>query len=326
MADLGAHRDLLGFVLGITEQAVDAEPAAVLDRLQQQRPSFLNLLKSQVFGAASPVRMHGARAAADDGHAPASPAAFDRCRLRGAAGPQRGPGGRWTACTRSRPRAACAWTRPTRTRCCCSATSCSWTSCWRCAAWRPRTQRRAPPPCVFRKRPARAPLTPASPGAQRGEATAEAAAGLFLEERRALVAALHRLLQAQALPAADAEPALAAALAAFNADLLGARAGGRSVLLSRLIELIKARARAAADAARGAGAALTPARAGGRPGRGAGLAAGGRCRRARAPGGPPQPGGARAHAAVRGARPALRARAYHFSTAHGALSAGGGGA
>ena len=77
---------------------------------------------------------------------------------------------------------------------------------------------------------------------QRGEASAEVAAGLWLEQRRALVGALHRLLQAQALPAADAPPALAAALAAFNADLLGERAGGRSVLLGRLIDLLKARA------------------------------------------------------------------------------------
>ena len=55
MAEVAARgsRDLLSFVLGITEQAADAEPAAVLDRLQQQRPSFLNLLKSQVPGVAS---------------------------------------------------------------------------------------------------------------------------------------------------------------------------------------------------------------------------------------------------------------------------------
>lgn len=68
------------------------------------------------------------------------------------------------------------------------------------------------------------------------------AAGLWLEQRRALVGALHRLLQAQALPAPDAPAAAAAALAAFNADLLGERAGGRSVLLGRLIDLLKARA------------------------------------------------------------------------------------
>lgn len=74
---------------------------------------------------------------------------------------------------------------------------------------------------------------------QRGEATAEVAAGLFLEERRALVGSLHRLLQAQALPTADIPAPLAAALAAFNADLLGQRMGGRTVLLARLIDLIK---------------------------------------------------------------------------------------
>ena len=136
------------------------------------------------------------------------------------------------------------------------------------------------------------------------------AAGLWLEERRALVGALHRLLQAQALPALDAPPALGSALAAFNAGLLGERAGGRSVLLGRLIDLLKASATHhvlcvqleavhADEGARCNGA-------GGGPGGGPGVAAGSGGGRAGAPDRPPQPGHARAHAAVRGARLGLQ--------------------
>lgn len=45
-------RALLNFVLDVTEHVADVEPAALIERLQQHRPAFLNLLKA-------PVRRHG---------------------------------------------------------------------------------------------------------------------------------------------------------------------------------------------------------------------------------------------------------------------------
>ena len=43
-----SSRNLLSFILDVTGQLVDAEPAAVIERLQQHRPRFINLLKTQV--------------------------------------------------------------------------------------------------------------------------------------------------------------------------------------------------------------------------------------------------------------------------------------
>ena len=68
---------------------------------------------------------------------------------------------------------------------------------------------------------------------------AEVAAGVYFEERRGLVAALHRLLQVQALPAPEEQPAeVAEAVARFNEGLLMLRSQGRSLLVTRLMELI----------------------------------------------------------------------------------------
>ena len=71
---------------------------------------------------------------------------------------------------------------------------------------------------------------------QRGEVAAEVAAGVYFEERRGLVATLHRLLQV--LPGTEEGLDVADAVVDFNSDLLRLRSQGRSVLLTRLIELI----------------------------------------------------------------------------------------
>ena len=231
-------RGLLNFVLDVTEHVADVEPAALIERLQQHRPAFLNLLKA-------PVRRHGLMVAHQQrcmrlphpSHHRRQQAAKLRM-LQGpnaesrrqveslqpatADGPMRlDPGDAHEALLLADAlqldelvalgclQAAHDEVRPSQP----GPTACAHSN---------GSQRCGPP--------------------QRGEASAEVAAGLWLEQRRALVGALHRLLQSQALPAADAPPALAAALAAFNADLLGERAGGRSVLLGRLIDLLKARA------------------------------------------------------------------------------------
>ncbi len=73
---------------------------------------------------------------------------------------------------------------------------------------------------------------------QRGDVTAEAGAGIYFTERRALVEALHHLLQLEALPDADAPPDTQAAVKSFVDSLLSRESGGRSALLARLIELI----------------------------------------------------------------------------------------
>lgn len=73
---------------------------------------------------------------------------------------------------------------------------------------------------------------------QRGEVAAEVAAGVYFEERRGLVGALHRLLQVQALPGPEPSQEISAVIAQFNDGLLSLRANGRSLLVSRLIELI----------------------------------------------------------------------------------------
>lgn len=69
------------------------------------------------------------------------------------------------------------------------------------------------------------------------------AAGVFFEERRGLVAALHRLLQVQALPAPEGElpEEVAAAVTEFNSGLLMLQSQDRSLLASRLMELIAVR-------------------------------------------------------------------------------------
>lgn len=75
-------------------------------------------------------------------------------------------------------------------------------------------------------------------GVQRGEVAAEVAAGVYFEERRGLVGALHRLLQVQALPGPEPSPEVANVIAQFNNGLLSLRSNERSLLTSRLIELI----------------------------------------------------------------------------------------
>ena len=76
------------------------------------------------------------------------------------------------------------------------------------------------------------------PCLQRGEVSAEVAAGVYFEERRGLVGALHRLLQVQALPGPDPPQDVSNVIVNFNNGLLSLRANGRSLLVSRLIELI----------------------------------------------------------------------------------------
>ncbi|KAK9838304.1 hypothetical protein WJX81_003260 [Elliptochloris bilobata] len=174
---VGSSRSLFNFVLDVTEQVTDVEPAAVIERLQQYRPTFLNLLKSQGPNAQSRREVESLHPATAEGRLRLDPADAHEALL---------------------------------------------------LADELQLDELIALACLE------------AAHTERGEATAEVAAGLWLEERRALVGALHRLLQAQALPSPDVPPALAAALAAFNANLLGQRAGGRSVLLGRLIDLIKA--------------------------------------------------------------------------------------
>ena len=76
------------------------------------------------------------------------------------------------------------------------------------------------------------------PCLQRGEVSAEVAAGVYFEERRGLVGALHRLLQVQALPGPDPPQDVSNVIVNFNNGLMSLRANGRSLLVSRLIELI----------------------------------------------------------------------------------------
>ena len=73
---------------------------------------------------------------------------------------------------------------------------------------------------------------------QRGDVTAEAGAGIYFTERRALVEALHHLLQLEALPDADASPDTQAAVKSFLDSLLSQESGGQSTVLARLIKLI----------------------------------------------------------------------------------------
>ena len=68
--------------------------------------------------------------------------------------------------------------------------------------------------------------------------TAEAGAGIYLTERRALVEALHHLLQLHALPDADAAKDIQSAVDSFVESLLSETSGGRSIMIARLVELI----------------------------------------------------------------------------------------
>ena len=66
------------------------------------------------------------------------------------------------------------------------------------------------------------------------------AAGVFFQERRALLTALKMLLAAAAAGPEAAAAAPAAAVAQrFVSDLLGERRGARSALLARLLELVQ---------------------------------------------------------------------------------------
>lgn len=78
------------------------------------------------------------------------------------------------------------------------------------------------------------------PIAQTGEVSAESAAGIFFEERRALLSVLHLAMQTQALPPDEGMDAtVMAALCSFNDALLAHEADGGSRLLKHVIHLIK---------------------------------------------------------------------------------------
>lgn len=73
---------------------------------------------------------------------------------------------------------------------------------------------------------------------QRGDVTAEAGAGIYFTERRALVEALHHLLQLQALPDAEAFQDIQIVVKTFVEALLAQTSGGQSTIIARLVELI----------------------------------------------------------------------------------------
>ncbi|CAK0757624.1 hypothetical protein CVIRNUC_002556 [Coccomyxa viridis] len=73
---------------------------------------------------------------------------------------------------------------------------------------------------------------------ERADVTAEAGAGIYFTERRALVEALHHLLQLHALPDADAAKDIQSAADSFVESLLSETSGGRSIMIARLVELI----------------------------------------------------------------------------------------
>ncbi|KAK9829639.1 hypothetical protein WJX72_007011 [[Myrmecia] bisecta] len=74
---------------------------------------------------------------------------------------------------------------------------------------------------------------------ERGQVSAEAAAGIYFEERRALLATLWTLLQATALPAQDLDDSVNQMITDFVLDLLAQRINGHAQLLTRLIDLVK---------------------------------------------------------------------------------------
>lgn len=76
---------------------------------------------------------------------------------------------------------------------------------------------------------------------QRGEVSAEVAAGLYYEERRALLGTLWRLLQARVLESGEQPQhvGLHRVLQHFCEQLLGAGPDGRLPFLGRLLHLIK---------------------------------------------------------------------------------------
>ena len=82
---------------------------------------------------------------------------------------------------------------------------------------------------------------------ERGSATAEAAAGVFFDERAAVARTLHALLSAAAVPSDATPTAVAAVAAAFVRDLLavtaeegeaGGKRGTRCALIKRLVEVV----------------------------------------------------------------------------------------
>ena len=76
---------------------------------------------------------------------------------------------------------------------------------------------------------------------QSGEVTAEVAAGVYFQERRAVLLALRRVLQAAAAAAAGLAPDVADCVAAFACGLLEQRRDGRAALVGRLLTLVQVR-------------------------------------------------------------------------------------
>ena len=74
---------------------------------------------------------------------------------------------------------------------------------------------------------------------QTGEVSAEAAAGLYLEDRTAQLQALHLLLQAQACCEALPEDPASKALGQFNSLLLKCPPGAKSGALHALLDAAK---------------------------------------------------------------------------------------
>ena len=68
--------------------------------------------------------------------------------------------------------------------------------------------------------------------------TAEAGAGSYFTERRALVEALHHLLQLHALPDADAPKDIQSAVDSYVESLLSEASGSRSIMVAHLVKLI----------------------------------------------------------------------------------------
>ena len=68
--------------------------------------------------------------------------------------------------------------------------------------------------------------------------TAEAGAGIYFTERRALVEALHHLLQLHALPDADAPKDIQSAVDSYVESLLSEASGSRSIMVAHLVKLI----------------------------------------------------------------------------------------
>lgn len=74
---------------------------------------------------------------------------------------------------------------------------------------------------------------------QRGEVSVELAAGIYFEERKAGLMALHRLLQVQALGLAEVPDDIYEVVCAYNKQLLGQAAGSGCALLQRLLRVVQ---------------------------------------------------------------------------------------